>query len=276
MTMRSCISGILLAVAATALPPAGAAAQLRPVDPVEWHVFDDGAEISLALGMGVLWQQHASLAGTKGTLLELGNFYAAWRTGRVVLELAGTMQRRFDDRVVVRAPEPGADPPNGHWRHDAGDVRASTLVRLTGVNTPALLVLRFGTRLPTTSEEAGLDRDRTDFFATIGGRWHRGALSVAGESGIGIHGTRLDGYDQSDVWTYSLAVELDVGPLTPTAALVGHKDGLDSDVRGNEDLNELRLGMRAGARYWVQAAAVLGLAEFSPGGGLLLMFGFRP
>jgi hypothetical protein len=193
-----------------------------------------------------------------------------------VLELSGTMHRRFEDRVVVRAPEPGADPPTGQWRHDAGDIRAATLVRLSGDNAPALLVLRFGTRLPTTSEEAGLDRDRTDFFATVGARWHDGPLSLSGESGVGIHGTRLSGYDQSDVWTYAFGLEYDVGPLTSTASLVGHKDGLKSDVRGNEDLNELRVGMRAGSRYWIQAAAVVGFAEFSPGGGLLLMFGLRP
>jgi hypothetical protein len=275
--MRSCRSGVgLAALAAALLVAAPAPAQLRPVDPVEWRVFDDGADITFGVGMGVLWQQHASLAGTKGTLLELGNFQTAWRTGRVVLELAGTLHRRFDDRVVIRAPETGADPPTGQWRHDAGDIRASTLVRLSSAAAPGLLVLRFGTRLPTTSDETGLDRDRTDFFATVGARWHGGAVAVSGESGLGIHGTRNNGYDQSDVWTYSFGVELDVGPLTSTASLVGHKDGLESDVRGNEDLNELRLGMRAGSRYWVQAAAVLGLAEFSPGGGLLLMFGLRP
>ena len=78
------------------------------------------------------------------------------------------------------------------------------------------------------------------------------------------------------MWTYSFGIELALGPIRSTASMVGHKDGLESDVRGNEDLNELRFGVRAGDRYWIQAAAVKGLAEFSPGGGLLLMFGIRP
>jgi hypothetical protein len=275
--MRSCHCAIALALTAAALlAPVRMSAQLRPVDPVEWRSFDAAADVTLAVGMGVLWEQHASLAGTRGTLLELGNFQAAWRTGRVVLELSGTMHRRFEDREVVRPPENGADAPTGQWRHDAGDIRAATLVRLNTATSPALLVLRFGTRLPTTSVEPGLDRDRTDFFATFGARWHGGFLAVSGESGVGIHGTRTNGYDQSDVWTYAFGVELDMGLVTSSASLVGHKDGLESDVRGNEDLSELRLGVRAGSRHWVQAAAVMGLAEFSPGGGLLLMIGLRP
>src|SRR3546814_621275 len=100
--------------------PHPARAQLRPIDPIDWRTFESSGDITLALGMGVLWDQHASLAGTKGTLLELGNFNAAWRTGRVVLELSGTMHRRFEDQVVVREPDPGAAPPTGEWRHDAG------------------------------------------------------------------------------------------------------------------------------------------------------------
>lgn len=255
---------------------APASAQLRPMDPFEWNTLVAPRDVSLAIGVGTLWDQHASLAGTKGTLLELGNFQASWRTGRVVLELSGTIQRRFEDREVVRPPEPGADPPTGEWRHDAGDIRAATSVRINDAQDPALIVVRFGTRLPTTSEEPGLDRDRTDFFATVAARWHAGPFAVNGESGVGIHGTRRSGYDQSDVWTYAFGVELDLGPIQSTASMVGHKDGLESDVRGNEDLNELRFGIRAGDRYWVQASAVKGLAEFSPGGGVLLMFGIHP
>jgi hypothetical protein len=99
---------------------------------------------------------------------------------------------------------------------------------------------------------------------------------LTGETGVGINGTRIDGYDQSDVLTYALGVEVRVGPITPTAALVGHVDGTALEVRGNEDLSELRLGVRAGERFWFQASAIRGIAEFSPGGGLLVMAGIRP
>lgn len=274
--MRPSPAALLIAILALACRGAPVHAQLRPMDPFEWSALYAQRDVSLAIGFGTLWDQHASLAGTKGTLLELGNFQASWRTGRVVLELSGTLQRRFDDHEVVRPPVAGADPPTGQWRHDAGDIRAATSVRLNDSQAPALVVLRFGTRLPTTSEEPGLDRDRTDFFATVAARWHKGRLALNGESGVGIHGTRRDGYDQSDVWTYAFGVELRTGPIVSVASMVGHKDGLESDVRGNEDLNELRFGVRAGERYWIQATAVKGLAEFSPGSGILVMFGIHP
>jgi hypothetical protein len=255
--------------------PAAGSAQLRPIDPLDWRPFEEGAPVLIELGLGMLRDQHASLAGTKGTLFEVGNFHIAWRTGRVVLELSGTASRRFEDEVVVQPPALGADPPNGELRRDAGDVRASTLIRLSPIERAGAVVLRFGTRLPTTSEEIGLDRDRTDFFATLGGRYRRGRFAVRGESGVAINGTRLDGYDQSDVWTYSFGLEYGLGPLTSTAAIVGHQDGHAWAVRGNEDLSELRLGVRAGDRYWVQATAVRGIADYSPGSGLLLMVGVR-
>ena len=271
--MTRICAALLLPLGLLASP---ARAQLRPIDPLDWRPFDSAVPLLVELGFGVLQDQHASLAGTRGTLYELGNFNVAWRTGRVVLELSGTAHRRFEDQEVVREPALGADGPNGELRHDAGDVRASTLIRLGGSeHARGSVALRFGTRLPTTSEEIGLDRDRTDFFATVGGRWRLGRFSVSGESGVGIHGTRVDGYDQSDVWTYSFGMEYGVGPLTSTAVIVGHQDGHGWEVRGNEDLSEIRIGLRAGDRRWISLTAVKGIAEFSPGHGFLLMVGMR-
>lgn len=259
---------------ALSLSAADARAQLRPIDPIEWSLLEQDHTFSASAGMGLLLDQRASLAGTEGTLLEVGNFAVAWRAGRISLELAGTVSRRFTDEQVFRAPSFGADPPNGEPRRDAGDIRASTLVHLVGDGVHGFVVLRFGTRLPTTSEEAGLDRDRTDFFASVGGRWRHGALAVSGESGIGIFGTRIPDYDQSDVLTYSAGLEYDFGLVTPSAWFLGHQDGTPRVVIGNEDLRELRLGVRAGDERWIQATLVRGFAEFSPGAGLLLAGGF--
>jgi hypothetical protein len=262
----ACLGALLLDVA-------DARAQLRPIEPIEWSLLEQDNTFSASAGLGVLFEQRASLAGTEGTLLEVGNFAVAWRAGRISLELAGTLSRRFTDKQVFRAPSFGANPPDGQPRRDAGDIRASTLVRLAGDGQTGFVVLRFGTRLPTTSEESGLDRDRTDFFASIAGRWRHGALAVSGESGLGIFGTRIPDYDQSDVFTYSAGLEYDFGPFTPSAWFLGHQDGTPRIVIGNEDLRELRLGVRAGHRRWLQATLVRGFAEFSPGAGLLLAGG---
>jgi hypothetical protein len=260
-------------IVALLLLPGVTRAQLRPIDPINWGLFDGTATASFAIGVGVFQDQRASLAGTQGTLYELGNFLLAWRSGRVSLELTGTLARRFTDEVVFREPSFGANPPNGQQRHDAGDLRAITTVRIAGEARPGIVVLRFGTRLPTTSEEAGLDRDRTDFFASVGARWRSGSLALNAESGVGIFGTRLPDYDQSDVWTYSAGVEYSAGPVTPSAWFLGQQDGTPRIVIGNEDLRELRLGLRAGQRRWLQATLVKGFATYSPGSGLLLSGG---
>ena len=267
---------LLLAVLAVPWSATGVAAvQLRPVDPMDWALFDTSRTVLAGIGLGLLTNQEASLAGTRGDLLEVGNFHFAWRSGRVGLELAGTLFRRFSDEIVVADPFIGADPPNGEPRSDAGDIRAATMIRISPMSMPILFALRFGTRLPTTSEQAGLDRDRTDFFATLGAHWSRDDLSVAGESGVAINGTRVIGVDQVDVWTYSLSVDYRIGALVPHALIIGQNDVHRRVIRGNEDLTEMRFGVRAGDRTWVAASFVQGLADYSPGRGLLLMAGVR-
>lgn len=61
-------------------------------------VFAGASSLSVEAGVSRLHDQRASLAGTSGTLTELGIFAVAWRTGRVALEFAGTA-RRTDNRT---------------------------------------------------------------------------------------------------------------------------------------------------------------------------------
>jgi len=259
---------------ALALLPAGAGAQLRPLEAAPWRIFEAGRTVTAGAGMAVYHRQRASLAGTEGRLLELGNFQAAWRSGRIAVEAAGTVYRSLrEDRALI-APYEGVEPRDGSRRADAGDYRVSTTVLLTPADAPAQAVVRFGTRLPTTDNSVGLERDRTDFYALLGGRLRRGALAAAGEAGVGIYGTRSPNHEQSDAIVYALSAEYALGRVTPTLALLGHADPFDAwTPRGNEDLAELRAGVRVGGRYWVEAQWVRGLAEFSPRSGLVLSAG---
>jgi hypothetical protein len=153
-------------------------------------------------------------------------------------------------------------------------VVATTVIRLTPSSARFETALRFGTRLPTTSNEPGLERDRTDFFATVAGRYPRGRVSIGGEAGLGLLG-RIRGLDQLDVLTYAVYTESLLGPLTATASIVGHDDLRRGVVRGSEDLSEIRLRVRTGDRTWVSAVAVRGIARYSPGLGLYLVVGIR-
>lgn len=274
MTVRSL--GRTLAALLALLPAAtGARAQLRPLDPLEWRVWDgSGRTLVAAAGGSVLYGQRAALAGTEGRLVELGNWELAWRSGRVAVEAGGTVQRLLREDRAFTPPAQYVRPAPGGRRHDSGDYRIATVVRLTPERAPGMLMLRFGARLPTTDNTTGLDRDATDFFALLAGRVRRGALAVSGESGVSINGTREPTFEQSDVWAFSLRTEYHAGRVAPMVEVVGQMDGLPGrSIRGNEDLAELRLGARAGERRFVEVALVRGIQAFSPSGGVLVRAG---
>lgn len=260
-----------------ALAAAGPAhAQLRPLEPTDWRAFTAASLVMFEVGGGAFQDQRASLAGSEGRLLEVGNFRATWRTGRVVLEAAGTGQRFFREDSRFAEPEPFVETAGRH-RHDSGDYRVATIVRVTGDRSPILGVVRFGARLPTTDNKTGLDRDATDFFALLGGSVARGSGSLSAEGGVSINGTRVPTFEQSDVFTYAARAEYSLGAFTPSLQLVGQMDGLkDRTVRGNEDLGEVRVGLRAGERRWLRAELVAGYTAFSPRTGILLTVGMAP
>ncbi len=263
-------TGLCLGSLAGAIP---LAAQLRPLEPVPWEVFAPGAVTVAQLGVSVFSGQRASLAGTEGRLLELGSYAAAWRTGRVALELGGSVLRVFDDRVRWAEPAGGAALRFGR-RVDAGELRVGTSVRLTPERWPGAAVLRFGARLPTASHVTGIEREETDFLGTLALAWRRARLEASAEAGIGILGTRVPGFTQEDDLVYAAHVAYRLGALRPDATFTGQSSPLRyRRPRGVEDLRELRLGIRAGRARWLDAHWVVGLVPFSPRSGLLLSAG---
>jgi hypothetical protein len=259
---------------ALAVVPRASNAQLRPLEPAQWRLFTDGTTIAAELGGSRLFDQRASLAGTEGKLWELGNFSLAWRTGRVVLEAAGTVQRIFDETRAFEAPYPDVEPSDDGRRHDSGDYRISTTVRLTPDSWATKAAVRFGTRLPTTDNTTGLDRDAVDFFATVGAAGAVNAFALSGEVGLGIHSTREQRFEQDDLFLYAARGEYCGWVVTPSVALVGQMHGTThSAIRGVENLGEMRLGLRAGNRKWLRVEFVRGYETFSPSSGVLLTAG---
>ncbi len=271
---RGLIRAAAIAFAAIATTSGISHAQLRPLDSPDWHLLSDSNTIAASTGVARLTGQRASLAGTTGNLWELGMFSVAWRSGRVVLEAGGTVQRFFTE--TGRFAEAYVDveqSPDGR-RHDSGDYRISTRVRLTPAGSAVTAAFRFGTRLPTTDNATGLERDAIDFFATIGARTSVSVLSIAADAGLGIHTTREPRFEQEDVLLYSLQAELIGYRVTPTLSFVGQRQGAThAPIRGTEDIGEMRVGIRAGSRYWVRLEAVRGYEKFSPASGAIVTVG---
>ncbi|HYH81123.1 MAG TPA: hypothetical protein VEX86_15075, partial [Longimicrobium sp.] len=266
-------TAVLLAAATVLLAPA-ARAQLRPLDAFDWRVLEGEGTVVVEAGGGRLGDQRASLAGTEGTLWEAGNVRAFWRTGRVVIEAGGTVRRIFGERGRFAAAEPFVTVDDDGKRADSGDYRIATAVRLTNEGAPVAALLRFGTRLPTTDNREGLDRDATDFFATLGGRMRRGPFALQAEAGVGIFGTRDPDFEQDDLLVYAVKAEYDAGIVVPSLSIVGQQVGAGhSEIRGNESLGEVRAGLRVGRREFVRAEVVRGYTDFSPGWGVLVSAG---
>lgn len=250
-----------------------ARAQLRPLDPLEWRIFDADARFVAGLGAGLLLEQPAPLAGTRGTLLEGGLYNLAYRSGRIAIELGGTALWRLVDQDSIDPPAAGVHPARDP-RQDAGVAYAFTAVRVSPDAWPVLLALRFGATIPTTSDESGLDRDRTDFYGLLSARYRTGPLTLTAENGVGIHGTLRRDLPQSDVWTFAFGAAWQLQRARLLADLVGRQDGHAYVIRGNEDQRELRAGIELGRFRWLRLQYIRGLSDYSPGHGLRLVAGF--
>jgi hypothetical protein len=93
------------------------------------------------------------------------------------------------------------------------------------------------------------------------------------EAGLSINGTRLSNYEQSDVLIYAATLEKRGSRVSAFVSALGQDDLHRDAVRGNEDLGELRVGVRIGKSRWVQAVGIRGYHESSPESGFALSAG---
>jgi hypothetical protein len=242
---------------------------------MEWAALDDEERaFEVAVGSGIYLDQRASLAGTRGRLIEIGSYRGTWLVGQIAVQLSGTAVRVFEDDRRFAEPHGDVRAFSRQARLDAGDHRVSTTLGLTPGRGSVDLAIRFGVRLPTTDDGAGLERDQTDFFATFGGRYKRGRAAVSGEAGVGVLGTRYPEHEQVDPILFAGEVSWDLGWLVSDLELVGqHDPRKGAELRGNEDLGEARIGLRTAGERWVRVALVRGWETFSPRLGLLLEVG---
>ena len=273
--MRAVWASFALAYFLIALP-VGAEGQMRPLDPLDWEALDSGQKFSVRLGGEMYTGKRASLAGTEGRLYEAGAYRAIFTLDRVTIEISGTVVRMFDDRRRIEEPLPGTAGFQEELRVDAGDQRVATVIRLTDGEGSWDAAVRFGARLPTTDDEVGLERDQTDFFATVSARYRRGPFRLSGDAGYWIHGTRDLENEQIDPVLLAASLAYDLRWIRPELQFVAQLDTRPTaDRRGVEEMAEIRLGLRRGEARWVRLGLVHGWTAVSPDFGVTLEFGLR-
>ncbi len=242
-------------------------AQLRPLEPVDFDLFTHFGP-TVSFGVGVLDGQRASLAGTTGQLLEVGTLSASWSFSRVAVTLFGTGLWIFEDESTFAEPVGGARAPDGTRRVDAGAFHVVSDVLLRADRASAV-VLRLGTRLPTTDNQQGLGRDLTDFFSTVAVWGRRGKLEASAEAGLGVTSTRDVENEQVDPILFAGRIMLDGGWVRPFVEYTGQHDPRSGPAfRGTEDLGEARIGVRLGRARWLSTWLIRGWTEQGPERGL--------
>lgn len=255
-----------------AATPAAAAAQLRPMEAVPWR---NGPETMVMAGASAYGSARAPMAGVEGTLYEAAVVQLSAAFGRAAVRVQAA--RHVLDPARRYAPPARTTEDRGLERlSDFSDVTLETLLYFS---TPDWLMagMRLGSRVPSSDNEVGLDRDQADVYGTLmlGGGGE--AVWIETEAGVGVHGSRgTQRLEQQDPLLYSAFLRAHRGPITARIGLIGHVFWTnDWSTRGNENMGEWRAGLRVGHHTFLDAAAVAGLTRTSPDWGLRLRVGRR-
>lgn len=202
--------------------PAAAAAQQRPLVTEDPEVVSQG-QILLEFGFDQIWGQRFPASGLEGTLLRLPTLGVSIGVGIAEIQIDGAAFQQLQIKERFDAPLAHMLTVTGDSTSGVEDFTIGTKLRLfsEAPGRPAM-GLRFATKLPMASNERGLGRDTTDFYASLLVAKTIQSLRIVGNGGIGILGDATRGDRQNDVLTYGLSV---ARALTQASEVVGEING---------------------------------------------------
>jgi hypothetical protein len=213
--------------------------------------------------------QRYPVSGLEGNLLRLPTLGVSFGISSIAeLQIDGGLYDRLAISKRTPAPLSSLLDVTGDRTHDVSDIVVATKVRLLGEGSghPAFAI-RFATKLPNASNEAGLGLDTTDFFASVLAAKNVQSVRVVGNVGLGILGDPTSGNRQNDLLTYGVSL---ARAMTTRAEVVGEINGR-ANVRSAGALpgTESRSTLRLGGRYTVgsarvDAGALVGLTSDGP------------
>ena len=245
MQRRSEVSAVALLLVVCALP---LGAQQRPLVTEDPETIGEGL-ILLEAGISHAWDQSYPVSGLEGNLLSaplLGLSFGMGRNAEIQIDGVSFDRLNITDRFD--APLSGMVDVAGDSTSSFDDVVVGAKVKMVaeGPRMPAL-ALRFATRLPNASNEAGLGLDTMDFFQSLLVGKTVQSARVVGNVGLGMLSDPTRGDRQNDVLTYGLSV---ARAFAEGTEIVGEVNGRVSTRRGAPPPGtETRGTMTFGVRY---------------------------
>ena len=246
-----------------------ALAQQRPLVTEDPEPIGAG-RVLLEGGIDFARDQQYPVSGLRGNLLRVPTIGISVGISSIAeLQIDGGVY----DRLNIASRDPKAPLASeltaaGATTHDVSDLVVATKIRLLAetASRPALGI-RFATKLPNASNEAGLGLDTTDFYASLLGAKTVQSIRVVGNVGVGFLSDPTVGHRQNDVIAYGLSF---ARAVTQEAELVGELNGRAS-TRGGDPFpgTENRGLLKLGGRYTrgpvrLDAGVFLGLTSIDP------------
>jgi hypothetical protein len=261
-----------------ALHATPAFSQQRPVVTEDPEVIGPGR---LLIEGGIDWERGLvyPVSGLRGHRLSVPTFGVSVGLSSIAeIQLDGGFYQRLEITERRTAPLAHLVTATGDRTHDVEDLVLATKIRLFG-ETPGgrpAVGLRFATKLPNASNEAGLGTDLTDFFASLLVAKTIRSIRAVGNAGVAILGDPASTVPaQNDLLTLGFSL---ARALTTSTEVVGEINSRLNLANGDPTPGgENRGVMRLGGRYTrgtvrVDAAAVIGLTSRDPDFGFTAGF----
>jgi hypothetical protein len=270
---RFCAGWILNCLACIALP-AVAAAQQRPLVTEDPETIGAGRvliEGGITLERGVSYPV-SGLEGNRFSVPTLGISVGVSSIAEIQVD-GGLYQHLSITNRNRRAPLAPLLIITDDDTSDVEDIVVATKIRLLGEapGRPAL-GLRFATKLPNASNDAGLGTDLTDFYASFLIGKTVQSVRVVGNAGLGIIGDPTTPEPaQNDLLTFGVSV---ARAMTTAAEVVAEVNGRLNFANGDPHPGAENLAtMRIGARYThgpvrFDGGVILGMTSRDPSFGV--------
>ena len=252
--------------------------QQRPLVTEDPEVVGPGR---LLIEGGIDWERDVfyPVSGLRGHRMSVPTFGVSVGLSSIAeLQLDGGFYQRLQITERRGGPLARLLTAAGDRTHDVEDLVLAAKIRLfgeTSTGRPAV-GLRFATKLPNASNEAGLGTDMTDFFASLLVAKTIQSIRVVGNAGVAILGDASAAIpEQNDLLTIGVSV---ARALTNTTEVVGEVNGRLNLANGDPDPGgENRGVMRFGGRYTrgtvrLDAGVMIGMTPRDPEIGLTAGF----